>query len=165
LRNKRGALTEPGAFERSGSWNGGARTERRARAGQLFHDNCEVEGALGRRAIPKKNGNRWHLGVYRQVKSSSETQVTQRARCAHKKRGWYAPDNISLASCPSGRRSGWAVRRFDSLVLNKVADVVLCLCAQGEGAFLRIAPQRYRSPPRPDQRSPKLRYCSRGPAG
>ncbi len=37
-----------------------------------------------------------------------------------KERGWYAPHNISLASCPSGRRSGWAVRRFDSLVLSEV---------------------------------------------
>ncbi len=41
----------------------------------------------------------------------------QRTRRAHKERGWYAPHDISLASCPSGRRSGWAVRRFDSLVL------------------------------------------------
>ena len=24
-------------------------------------------------------------------------------------------------------------------------DVVLCLCAQGEGALLRVAPQRYKS--------------------
>ncbi len=56
-----------------------------------------------------------------------------------------APHNISLASCSSGRRFGWAVRRFNSLVLNEVPDVVLCVCAQGEGAFLRIAPQRYKS--------------------
>ena len=45
-----------------------------------------------------------------------------------------------LAACPSGRRTGRAVRRFDSLVLSEVPDLVLCLCAQGEGAFLRIAP-------------------------
>ena len=68
----------------------------------------------------------------------------QRTRSAHKERGWYAPHNILLASCPSGRRSGSAVRRFDSLVLSEVPDVVLCLCAQGEGAFLRIAPQHYK---------------------
>ena len=28
----------------------------------------------------------------------------------------------------------------DVVVLSEVPDVVLCLCAQGEGAFLRIAP-------------------------
>ncbi len=39
----------------------------------------------------------------------------------------------------------WAVYRFDSVVLSEVPDVALCLCAQGEGAFLRIAPQRYKS--------------------
>jgi hypothetical protein len=66
-----------------------------------------------------------------QVKSSSNTPVMQRTRRAHKERGWYAPHYISLASCPSGRRSGWAERRFDSLVLSEVPDVVLCLCAQG----------------------------------
>ena len=70
----------------------------------------------------------------RGVKSSSNTPVMQRTRRAHKERGWYAPHDISLASCPSGRRSGWAVRRFDSLVLSEVPDVILCLCAQGEGA-------------------------------
>ncbi len=80
-----------------------------------------------------------------QVKSSSNTPVMQRTRRAQKERGLHAPHNISLASCPSGRRSGWAVRRFDSLVLNEVPDVALGLCAQGEGAFLRIAPQRYKS--------------------
>ncbi len=69
----------------------------------------------------------------------------QRTMRAHKQRGCHAPHNISLESCTSGRRSGWAVRRFDSLVLNEVPDVVLCLCAQGEGKFLRIAPQRYKS--------------------
>ncbi len=56
----------------------------------------------------------------------------------HKERGWFAP-HTSLAACPSGRRAGWAVRWFDSYVLNEVPDVVLCLCAKGEGAFLRIA--------------------------
>jgi hypothetical protein len=75
-----------------------------------------------------------------QVKSSSNNPVMQRTRRAHKEKEWYAPHNISLASCPSGRRSGWTVRRFDSLVLSEVPDVVLCLCAQGEGAFLCIAP-------------------------
>ena len=55
------------------------------------------------------------------------------------------PQKISLAACPSGRRAGWAVRRFDSLVLSEVPNVLLCLCAQGEGAFLRIASQRYKS--------------------
>jgi hypothetical protein len=80
-----------------------------------------------------------------QVKSSSNTPVFQRTRRAHIKRGWYAPEYISLAACPSGRRAGWAVRRFDWLVFNEVPDVVLCLCAQGEGKFLRIAPQRYKS--------------------
>ncbi len=74
------------------------------------------------------------------VKSSSNTPVMQRTRRAHKERGWYAPHNILLASCPSGRRSGSVVRRFDSLALSEVPDVVLCLFAQGEGAFLRIAP-------------------------
>ena len=38
------------------------------------------------------------------VKPSSNTPVLQRTRRAHKERGWYAPHNISLASCPSGRR-------------------------------------------------------------
>jgi hypothetical protein len=60
------------------------------------------------------------------------------------------------ATCPSGHLSvcaSWAVRRFDSLVLSEVPDVALCLCAQGDGAFLRVAPQRYKvksksSPPR-----------------
>ncbi len=73
-------------------------------------------------------------------KLSSNTPVMQRTRRAHKESGRYAPHNISLASCPSGRHSGWAVRRFDSLVLSEVPDVVLCLSAQGEGAFFRIAP-------------------------
>jgi hypothetical protein len=63
----------------------------------------------------------------------------------------------SLAACPSGRRDGWAVRRFDSLVLNEVPDVALCLCAQGEGAFLRIAPQRCKS------KEPPL-VCTVGPS-
>ena len=87
-----------------------------------------------------------------QVKSSSNTPVMQRTRRAHKERGWYALHDISLASCDSGRRSGWAVRRFDSLVLSKVPDVVLCLRAQGEGGFLRIAPQRYKSKEPPAKR-------------
>jgi hypothetical protein len=41
------------------------------------------------------------------------------------------------------------VSRFDSLVFSEVPVVVLCFCAQGDGAFLRIAPQRYKptSPP------------------
>ncbi len=43
-----------------------------------------------------------------------------------------------LAACPSGRRAGWAVHRFDLLVLSEVPGVVLCLSAQGDGAFLRI---------------------------
>ncbi len=55
------------------------------------------------------------------------------------------PTKKSLAACLSKRRAGWAVRQFDSLVLSEVPDVALCLCAQGEGAFLRIAPQRYKS--------------------
>ena len=77
-------------------------------------------------------------------------QRTKRARkLCDKERGWYAPQYISLAACPSGRRAGWAVRRFDSLVLSEVPDVALRLCAQGDGAFLHIAPQRYKptSPP------------------
>jgi hypothetical protein len=80
----------------------------------------------------------------------------QGTRRAHKEKGWYAPHNVSLASCPSGRRSGWAVRRFDLLVLNEVPDVVLCLCAQGEGAFLRIAPQRYKSKEPPAKGFPRI---------
>ena len=77
-----------------------------------------------------------------------------------KQSGWYAPHDISLASCPSGRRAGWAVRRFDSLVLSEVPNVVLCLCSQGEGAFLRIAPYRYKSnePPAKGHRSAALRF-------
>ena len=89
-----------------------------------------------------------------QVKSS---QVLTPQSCKEqgariKKEGRYAPLNTSLAACPSGRRSGWAVRRFDSLVLSEVPDVVSCLCAQGEGAFLRIAPQRYKSKEPPAKR-------------
>ncbi len=49
------------------------------------------------------------------------------------------PHTFALDACSSGRRAGWAVRRFDSLVLSEVAGVVLCLCAQGEGTFLHIA--------------------------
>ncbi len=49
------------------------------------------------------------------------------------------PKSLALASCPSGCRAGWAVRRFSSLVLNDVLGVVLCFCAQGEGAFHHIA--------------------------
>ncbi len=67
---------------------------------------------------------RWRKQGICQVKSGSNTPVMQRTRHAHKERGWYAPHNISLASCPSGRRSDWAVRRFDSLVLSEVPDVV-----------------------------------------
>ncbi len=55
------------------------------------------------------------------------------------------PTKNSLAACPSGRHAGWAVRRFHSLVLSEVPNAVLCLCAQGEGAFIRIAPLRYKS--------------------
>jgi hypothetical protein len=54
------------------------------------------------------------------------------------------PTKVLLAACTSGRRAGWEMRRFDSLVLSEIPDVVLCLCAQGDGAFLRIAPQRYK---------------------
>ncbi len=41
---------------------------------------------------------------------------------------------LFLLSC-----AGWALRRFDSLVLSKVPGVVLCLFAQGESTFLRTA--------------------------
>ncbi len=92
------------------------------------------------------------IGAPYRVKPSHNTQVMQRTRLVHKQRRRYAPHNISLASCPSERRSGWAVRQFDSLVLNEVPDVALCLCAQGEGAFLRIAPQRYKSKEPPAKR-------------
>ncbi len=56
---------------------------------------------------------------------------------------------IYFAACPSGRRAGWAIRRYDSLVLSDVPNAALCLRAQGDGAFLRIASQRYKptSPP------------------
>jgi hypothetical protein len=46
---------------------------------------------------------------------------------------------FSLAACPSELRAGWAVRRFKSLVLAEVLNVILCLCAQGEGISLHIA--------------------------
>ncbi len=46
---------------------------------------------------------------------------------------------FALAACSSGRRAGWAVRRFGLLVLSEVPGLVLCLCAQGEGAFVHIA--------------------------
>jgi hypothetical protein len=51
--------------------------------------------------------------------------------------GWYVvcPHTFAIAACPSGRRAGWAVRRFDSLVLSEVPGVVLYLCAQVEGTF------------------------------
>jgi hypothetical protein len=56
----------------------------------------------------------------------------------------------------SGRRAGWAVRLFDSPVFSEVPNVVLCLCAQGEGAFFRMAPYRYKSnePPAKGHRGP-----------
>ncbi len=79
------------------------------------------------------------------AKSNSNTPGMQKTRRAHKERGRYAPQYIFLAACLSSRRAGWAVRRFNSRVLSEVPDVVLCLCVQGEGAFLRIAPQRYKS--------------------
>ncbi len=48
------------------------------------------------------------------------------------------------------------MRRFGSLVLSEVPNAVLCLCAQGENAFLRIAPQRFKSnePPAKGHRGP-----------
>jgi hypothetical protein len=63
---------------------------------------------------------------------------------------------IVFSRRPSGRRAVWAVRRFDSVVLSEVPGVVLCLCFQGDGAFLSITPQRY------NQRAPRL--GARGPS-
>jgi hypothetical protein len=40
------------------------------------------------------------------------------------------PDVAPVGQCAGSTR----------LLLSEVPDVVLCLCAQGEGAFLRIAP-------------------------
>ncbi len=58
----------------------------------------------------------------------------QRGRYAHK---------IFRSQPASRHRSGWAVRRFDSHAHSEVPDVILCLCAQGKGESLRIAPHRY----------------------
>jgi hypothetical protein len=91
-----------------------------------------------------------------QDKPSSNTPVMQKTRRAPKQRGRYAHKSFARSSqpapCPFRRRASWAVRRFDSLVevaLSEVPNVALCLCAQGEGAFLRIAPvapQIHRAP-------------------
>jgi hypothetical protein len=75
-----------------------------------------------------------------QVKSSSNTPVMQGTRRARiKQRGWYAHIRFALAACSSGRRAGWAVHRFDSLVLSEVPGVVWCLCAQEEGTSIHIS--------------------------
>ncbi len=77
------------------------------------------DGIIGRYCSPARHPTS-ASPVCGQVKSSSNTPVIiQRTRRAHKERGWYAPHDISLASCPSGRRSGWAVRRFDPLVTQR----------------------------------------------
>ncbi len=69
-----------------------------------------------------------------QVESTSNTPVVQSAKRIIKRRGWYVacPQKVALTACSSGRRAGCAVRQFDSLVLGKLQDVVLRLCAQEE---------------------------------
>jgi hypothetical protein len=94
---------------------------------------------------------------FRQFKSSQfATPIHAKDKALAQSKRVVEPKNISLAAGPSGRCAGWAVRRFDSLVVSEVPDVVLCLCAQGEGAFLRIAPQRYKAkePPAKGHRGP-----------
>ena len=45
------------------------------------------------------------------------------------------PQKNSLAACPSGRRAGWAVRLFDSLVLSEIPNAVFVLvCRLGQEA-------------------------------
>jgi hypothetical protein len=88
---------------------------------------------------------------YKEAASSSNTpsHAKDKARAKIKTVRLVCPQYTSLAACPSGRRAGWSVRRFDLLVLSEAPDVVLCLSAQGEGALLRISSQCYKptSPP------------------
>jgi hypothetical protein len=56
------------------------------------------------------------------------------------------PSKTALAACSSGRRAGWAVRRFELPVLNEVPGVVLCSRAQGEGPFLYIKSSQVLTP-------------------
>jgi hypothetical protein len=69
-------------------------------------------------------------------------ETTRRARI--KQREGDMLHTSILIVCSSGRRAGWAVSRFDSLVLSEVPGVVSCSCAQGKGTFLHIA--RYEAP-------------------
>jgi hypothetical protein len=68
--------------------------------------------------------------------------IKQRGWCAHKRlRSQPAPPDVApVGQCSPVRLAGTQPR-----VLSEVPGAVLCLGAQGEGAFLRIAPQRYKS--------------------
>ncbi len=75
-----------------------------------------------------------------QAKSTSKTHVIQGARGDKgriKQRSWYARKSFRsqpLPPDPTGRHTGWAVRRFDSRVLSEVPGVVFaCSCSQGPG--------------------------------
>jgi hypothetical protein len=68
------------------------------------------------------------------ARDKAYAQKTERVVCSH---------TFALAASSSGRRAGWAVRRFDSLVLSENPGVVLCLCVRRKGTFLHIA--RYKA--------------------
>ena len=85
-----------------------------------------------------------YICVYAYTYNLYQAKTSSNKPANNKTKRVVCPQKISLAACPSGRRAGWAVRRFDSLVLSEVPDAALCLCAQGDGAFLRTAPQRYK---------------------
>ncbi len=61
------------------------------------------------------------------VKSSSNTpsHAKDKARAHNKTVRVTCLQKFSLAACPSGRRAGWAVRRFGSLVLSEIPGVFL----------------------------------------
>ncbi len=115
----------------------------------------KTQGKKHKKFAPRNGqGERGGYGLLKGRLIVKSSQVLTPQSCKEQgarthKEGGMPPQYISLAACPSGRRAGWAMRWFDWLVLNEVPDLVLCLCAQGEGAFLRIAPQRYKSKERP----------------
>jgi hypothetical protein len=91
----------------------------------------------------------WGVGT-RQIQAKSSRNFQHLSNAKDKKRVYtigrvVCPNKFSLVASPSGRRAGWAVRRFDSLVRSEVPDVFLFLCAHGEHTFLQTA--RYKALP------------------
>ncbi len=79
------------------------------------------------------------------VKSSPNTPVMQRTRRVRimEQLGWYAHKIFARRlSIRTSHRLGDAPVRL--ACTQQGPDVALCLRAQGDGAFLRIAPQRYK---------------------